>query len=72
MEAETKLTKTQIAMSQARLIMESFDASGALTIGYDQPTYTLTSEQMSTIAGALYLADCEIQDILDRLSVLED
>jgi len=72
MEAQTKPTKTQIAIDQARLIMESFDAGGALTVGYDQSTYTLTSNQMSTIAGALYLADCEIQDILDRLSVLED
>ncbi|CAB4219070.1 hypothetical protein UFOVP1604_153 [uncultured Caudovirales phage] len=60
MEAEDKLTKTQIAIDQARLIMESFDPGGALTVGYDQPMYTLTSEQMGIIAGALYLADCDL------------
>ena len=68
----TNKPNTQTAINQARLIMESFDPGGAMTVGYDQSTYTLTSEQMSIIAGALYLADCEIQDILDRLSVLED
>jgi hypothetical protein len=43
--------------------MESFDEAGAMTIGFDQPTYTLTAEQMTKIAGALYLADCEIGEL---------
>lgn len=54
----TTLTKEHIA--QARDIMESFDTSAAMTIGYEQDTYTLTAEQMITIAAALYLADCEL------------
>jgi len=56
-------TPTQKAINEAREIMESFDAAGAMTIGFDQPTYTLTSEQMTKIAGALYLADCEIGEL---------
>ena len=54
-------TKTQQAIDEARFIMESFDDCGAMTVGYDLPTYTLTASQMSTIAGALYLADCELE-----------
>ena len=46
----------------ARTIMESFDTAGGMTIGYEG-TYTLTAEQMSIIAGALYLADCDLHDI---------
>ena len=54
-----KLTKELIA--QARDIMESFDTSAAMTIGFEQQeTYTLTAEQMTIIAAALYHADCEI------------
>jgi hypothetical protein len=56
-------TPTQKAINDAREIMESFDGAGAMTIGFDQPTYTLTAEQMTKIAGALYLADCEIADL---------
>jgi hypothetical protein len=56
-------TTTQKAINEAREIMESFDETGAMTIGFDQPTYTLTAEQMTKIAGALYLADCEIGEL---------
>jgi hypothetical protein len=56
-------TPTQRAINEAREIMESFDEAGAMTIGFDQPTYTLTAEQMTKIAGALYLADCEIGEL---------
>jgi hypothetical protein len=59
-------TRTQEAVSEAREIMESFDPSGAMTIGYDQPTYTLTAEQMTKIAGALYLADCELYELANK------
>ncbi len=51
---------TQEIISHARDIMESFDESQAMTVGYDEPIYTLTSEQMGIIASALYLADCEL------------
>lgn len=54
------------SISDARDILESFDTSGAMTIGFDQNTsYTLTSEQLSKIAEALYLADCLIYDLQD-------
>ena len=56
-------TQTQKAINEAREIMESFDPSPAMTIGFDLPTYTLTAEQMTKIAGALYLADCEIDNL---------
>lgn len=52
----------QQSIDEARLIIESFDPSGAATVGFDEETYTLTSEQMTKLAGALYLADCAIAD----------
>ena len=58
--------QTLDSISDARDILESFDTSGAMTIGFDQNTsYTLTGEQLSKIAEALYLADCLIYDLLD-------
>ena len=55
------LTKTVI--SEARDLLENFDESGAMTIGFDKPTYTITSKQMELLARAIYLADCLIYDI---------
>jgi len=57
------MDNTQKAIDEAREIMESFDSAGAATIGFDQPSYTLTSDQMTKIAGALYLADCKISEL---------
>lgn len=54
------MTKTLELVEKAQDIMESFDPSPAMTIGYDEPTYTLTAEQMSIIAGALYRAYCDL------------
>jgi hypothetical protein len=54
---------TKNSVAEAREIMETFDSSGAMTIGFDDETYTLTASQMSIIAGALYLADCLIYEI---------
>lgn len=45
------------AISEARLIMEDFDDSGAMTVGYDKNTYILNKNQMLKIATALYLSD---------------
>ena len=59
----TSIEKTQEAIANARDIMESFDPSGAMTIGFDEESYSLTPQQMAIIAGALYLADCEIHDL---------
>jgi hypothetical protein len=47
-------------INEARSIVESFDPGGGMSVGFDEATYTLTAEQMTTIAGALYLADCAI------------
>jgi hypothetical protein len=54
------ITKDFIA--KAIKIMESFDASSAMTIGSDEESYTLTPAQMFIIAAALYHADCEIAE----------
>ena len=59
----TTLEKTQAAISKAREIMESFDQTHAMTIGFDKESYALTADQMATLASALYLADCEISYI---------
>lgn len=59
---ETLRQRTERLISEAREIMESFDPSPAMTIGFDRPTYELTAEQMQIIAGALYLADCELTE----------
>ncbi len=58
--------KTIESIGEARDIMESFDQSAAMTIGFDKPTYELTAEQMVKIAGALYLADCLIHDLTKK------
>lgn len=55
------LTKTVI--SEARDLLENFDESGAMTIGFDKPKYNITSEQLQLLAQAIYLADCLIYDI---------
>lgn len=57
------MDNTQKAIDEARDVMESFDSSSSMTIGFDAETYTLTREQMCKIATALYLADCKIQDL---------
>lgn len=56
------ILKTEEIIDKAMQIMESFDQSGAMTIGYEG-TYNLTAEQMQTIAGALYLADIYISNL---------
>ena len=60
------MSQTQKAIDEAREIMENFDPSPAMTVGYDKETYTLTSEQMAIIAGALYLADCKIHELTNQ------
>jgi hypothetical protein len=56
---EGTLEQTMRVIAEARDIMESFDNSPAMTIEYEG-SYMLTAEQMTKIAGALYLADCEL------------
>ena len=62
MQTKNNMTAQQ-SIDEAREIIESFDKSGAMTLGFDEETYTLTGEQMIKIAAALYLADCEIYDL---------
>jgi hypothetical protein len=68
----------QKAINEARQIMESFDDHGGTLVFYNQESYILTQEQMTKIAGALYLADCEIgkntqkQHIIDMMKDDED
>ena len=59
-------TTAQKAVAEARDLMESFDQSAAMTIGFEGD-YTLTAEQMTKIAGALYLADCELEELQTKL-----
>ena len=56
------MKNVQQSIDEARLIIESFDPSGAMTVGFDEEAYTLTAEQMAKLASALYLADCAIAD----------
>lgn len=60
----------QQSIADARLIIESFDPSGAMTVGFDEAAYTLTPEQMTKLASALYLADCAIADQTDEIDQL--
>jgi hypothetical protein len=55
-------TFTKDLIAKARDIMESFDQSAAMTIGFDKESYILTAEQMLIIAAALYHADCNINE----------
>jgi hypothetical protein len=59
---ESTIDRTLALIGEAREIVESFDPTGAATIGFDGPC-TLSPEQMTKIAGALYMADCEIENI---------
>ena len=55
------------SVDSARLIVESLDPSGAMTIGFDpKEKYTLTGEQLTEIARALYLSDCLIYDLKNK------
>ena len=58
--------RTKSSVAEAREIMEGFDSSGAMTVGYDDLTYTLTAEQMTKIMSALYMADCLIYEIEEK------
>ena len=67
----TSIEKTQEAIANARDIIESFDPSPAMTVGFDEESYSLTPEQMAIIAGALYLADCEIHDLQQNTNEIQ-
>lgn len=62
-------TKSLQSIDEARFIMESFDKSGSMTVGFDEESYTLSKEQMISIAGALYLAECDISNLTELLKI---
>jgi hypothetical protein len=58
------MTKTQELIGKARDLMESFDDNeSAMTVGFEKAEYKLTAEQMELLAGAIYLADCELSEL---------
>ena len=62
----SEIDQTQELLNEARDLMESFDDCAAMTVGYDKEEYTLTAKQMTLIAGALYMADCKINNETDQ------
>jgi hypothetical protein len=58
--SESRIDQTQKLLNEARDLMESFDECAAMTVGYDKEEYILTAKQMTLIAGALYMVDCEL------------
>ena len=54
---------TEDSISEARDIIESFDPSAAMTVGFDEPEYIVTRDQMIKIAQAIYLADCLVCEV---------
>lgn len=50
-------------IDKARYIVESKDTTPAMTIDFENPV-TLSPEEMQTIAGALYLAEWHLDDII--------
>lgn len=55
------------SVSEARLIVEMLDPSGAATIGFEEnETFNLSGKELQIIAKALYLSDCLISDITEN------
>ena len=62
MKDQKERTETQQAIDEARDIIESIGETCPVYVGFEKETYVVTGEQMQKIAGALYLADCELHD----------
>jgi len=69
--SQLSVEKTLTSIANARDIMESFDPSPAMTVGFDEESYSLTAEQMTIIAGALFLADWEINDLQQSINEIK-
>lgn len=54
------LTSAQEALADARMLIESFDCTSAMTLAFDKDWYTLSPKNMLCIASALYLADTQL------------
>lgn len=55
------------SVSEARLIVEMLDPSGAATIGFEEnETFNLSGKELQIIAKALYLSDCLIYDVTEN------
>lgn len=56
------------SVSEARLILETLDPSGAMTVGFEEnETYNLSGKELAIIAKALYLSDCLISDVTENI-----
>jgi len=60
------INKTQLLISDAREILESVGETCPVYVSFEKNEYTLSTEQIKTIAKALYFADCEIMDLLSK------
>ena len=61
-----KLTEAQLAISKARDIVEELGETCPVYVSFEKQEYTLTCEQIKAIASALYLADCELHELLNK------
>jgi len=53
----------QETIDEARDIVESLDDNVAsMTVGFNNPTYVLSKQELQKIAKALYLMDCKLND----------
>lgn len=69
--SQLSVEKTLTSIANARDIMESLGETCPVYVSFDEEIYTLTKEQMSIIAGALYLADCEIHDLQQSINEIK-
>ena len=60
------INETQLLISDAREIIESVGDLCPVYVSFEKNEYTLSAEQIKTIAKALYFADCEIMDLLSK------
>lgn len=60
------LTEAQILISDAREAIESVGECCPAYVSFEKESYTLSCEQIKTIARALYLADCELDEFINK------
>ena len=60
------LTEAQELLSNAREILEEVGECCPAYVSFERESYTLTCEQIKIIARALYLADCELDEFINK------
>lgn len=53
-------------IEEAREIVESIGETCPVYVGFEKSEYIVTGKQMQKIAEALYSADCELYNILNK------